>query len=128
MNYQERISALENFKSVISAGMIEDNVSLCSEEVSEWSECSSKEKFKTYITKIKEDASKSSGKKADFLDDIDKQISAIQLKFDQEYYSYRTLFFSKDDKDPVKDRQLKIDRLSNLSIDDSVKRKIRLEI
>ncbi|MBP2099095.1 hypothetical protein [Enterococcus rivorum] len=125
MNYEQRISALEQFKSSISNGTIEDNASSFSENVSGWKGGTAKDKYKTYISKVKKETSKAVTKRAAFLSKVDERIAYVQAKFNAEYQSYSAYFIGISDVDPIKDKQKKRIKLNGMSMDESVRNKIR---
>ena len=84
MNYKERINALNNFKSQVSAGGTTDSLANESSDVDDWTG-GAKGRFDIYISNCKNTTSKLSGYKASFLTDIDNLINHIQACYDSEY-------------------------------------------
>lgn len=126
MNYKERISALESFKASISGGTIEDSASSFTTEISGWAGGeTAKSGYDGYVNKVKADTAKITGKRDSFTNKIDERISTIQARFDEEYNLNSWYFQMKQDSDPLKDKEKKRHQLNILSIDDSVKAKIR---
>ena len=125
MNYQERISALESFKSAVSDGTIEDSAASFTTEISGWvGGETAKNGYDGYVNKVKADTAKIVGKKASFIDKIDERISSIQSKFDSEYTTFSSHIRGLHDKDPVKKREKRQIYFNSLQIDSSVKAKI----
>lgn len=126
MNYKERISALESFKASISGGAIEDSAASFTTEISGWvGGETAKNGYDGYVNKVKADTAKITGKRDSFTSKIDERISSIQAKFNEEYNLNSWYFKMKHESDPIKDKQKKRQQLNILSIDDSVKAKIR---
>lgn len=128
MNYQERISKLETFKTQISGGTTENSTDGFSSDIAEWSGGSSKGKYTTYISKVISDSKKISKQKKKFLADIDTRIDYIQNQFNNEFNRYRTVVNSIHDSDIEKRKTKKQDYLNSLTIDSSVKSKLRNSI
>lgn len=121
MNYKERIAALKQFKTTVSAGETTDNVSSISSDVEGWTG-DAKGKFDDYIEKVQKDCKTIAGRKATFLTSIDSIISGIQAQFDSEYESNSYILTATyDSEDAAKNRDAKITAIDNLGIDDSVK-------
>lgn len=125
MNYDERISALTSFKSTVSsAGDTVDGVSGVSSEVSGW-EGDAKTRFDEYIEVVKGDAASLSGKKAQFLTDIQGQIDAIKSQMASEVAQYTYITQATyDSKSSTKNKSLKKSAIRNLNVDSSVKKRL----
>lgn len=125
MNYQERINALQSFKTTVSSGEINDSTSSFSSDINGWSGGeTAKAGYDNYVLKVKTDASKAEGKKADFLCDVEDQISSIQAKFDQEYAIHSNYMNGIYNKDADKVKERKLNYYNSLKIDSSVKAKL----
>ncbi|MCK1209179.1 hypothetical protein MX003_00430 [Streptococcus uberis] len=124
MNYDERIAALTTFKSLVSgAGETTDDVAGVSSEVSGW-EGQAKTKFDEYIETIKSDTSSISGRKTEFLAEVDGQISKIKTLLENEVAQNKYIVSSTyDKKDSGKNKTMKRQKINGLSIDDSSKKK-----
>ncbi|AND80014.1 hypothetical protein [Streptococcus pantholopis] len=124
MNYDERIAALEAFKTAVSSGSTTDNVSGTSSDVSGW-EGDAKPKFDDYIEEVKSDSKSIAGKKASFLTDVDGQITAIQTQLETEVNLNKFVATSiYDSKDSSKNKSLRRAAVNNLSVDESVKKRL----
>ncbi|PNY19773.1 hypothetical protein [Streptococcus parauberis] len=125
MNYDERIAALTTFKSSVSgAGETTDDVAGVSSEVSGW-EGQAKTKFDEYIETIKSDTSSISGRKTEFLAEVDGQISKIKTLLENEVAQNKYIVSSTyDNKDSGKNKTMKRQKINGLSIDDSSKKRL----
>lgn len=111
MNYQERISALQSFKSAISAGTIEDTAASFTTDITGWSGGeTAKQGYDSYVNKVKKDTAKAVTKKSSFIDKIDERINSIQTKFNNEYATYSSQISALYDKD-LKKREKKTELL-----------------
>lgn len=120
MNYKERINALNNFKSQVSAGETTDSLANESSDVDDWTG-GAKSRFDIYISNCKNTTSKLSGYKASFLTDIDNLINHIQACYDSEYNANVGIVTAQYSNDASKNRTERMSRLNGLNIDTSVK-------
>lgn len=125
MNYDERITALTNFKSTVSStGDTVDGVSGTSSDVVGW-EGDAKTKFDDYIEEVKSDSKSIAKRKSEFLTAVDGQISAIksQLALEVELNKF-VVNATYDSKSSSKNKTLKRQAVNNLSVDESVKKRL----
>ncbi|WP_207694353.1 hypothetical protein DOK67_0000939 [Enterococcus sp. DIV0212c] len=125
MNYQERIAALESFKTTVSNGTIEDSAASFTTEIPGWvGGETAKNGYDNYVNKVKADTAKIVTKQSSFISKIDSRISSIQTQFDLEYARYSSQMNSIYDKDVKKKKEKKQNYYNSLQIDSSVKAKI----
>lgn len=125
MNYQERISALETFKSAISGGEIVDSTASFTSDISGWA-CgeTAKTGYNLYVERVKTDVAKITTKKQDFISKIDSRISSIQAQFDFDYMFHKTQLNAILDKDTNKMKEKKQNYCNSTSMDSSVRAKL----
>lgn len=120
MDYKERIRALRQFKSAVSAGSTLDGVSGLSATVP-GRNGNAQTKFENYIDTVKKDSRKISKRRVEFLSKIDVIIARIQAQFDAEFQLNSLYLYITYDEDPIKDRTERWKTIKNLPIDKSVK-------
>lgn len=120
MNYKERMTKLRALKQ--SLGDVDDTVSTISSDVGDWTGGMSKNKYITYIDLVKTDTTNLLNSKGSIVEQINKIIQTIQRKFDQEYMVGKMMLSSIEEKDK------KLQKINEMTFDESVKDKLKLSI
>lgn len=125
MNYEQRIQALRSLRSRIASGVIDNTLSSIDSDIPGWVGGLSKEQYQSYIHTISRDTDEMVSQKQLFENEMDQRIQSIQNQFDNEYSTHTGYFTLRQDVDPVRNRQIKLQYLNRLYVDDSVKNKLR---